>query len=76
LNRIYLVYIRRNCTLNFVEHGLNSADHGLNFGKPRQDRADLKHSRGDSRCYLAGRINDPGKTRLLRAARVSICSFC
>jgi hypothetical protein len=64
LNRGRLICIRRNCTLNFVEHGLNSADHGLNFGKTRPDCPDLKHSRVDSHRYLSGRINDAGKTRL------------
>ena len=68
LNSIPLVCIRRNSTLNFVDHGLNSADHGLNLGNTRQVRPDLKHTRVDSQCYLSKCINDTRKTRLLRVA--------
>jgi hypothetical protein len=67
LNWIHLICIRLNCTLNFVEHGLNSADHGLKSGKTRQDCPDLRQPRVDSQSYLSGRINDASKTRLLRA---------
>ena len=74
LNWIRLVCIRRNCRLNFVEHALNSADHGLNSCKTRPDCPDLRHSRVDSQCYLSGCINDSGKTRLLRVR--AICIFC
>jgi len=73
LNSIRLVWIRRNCTLNSVKHGLNPADHGLNFGKTRPDRLDLRHPRVDSQSYLSKRI--ARNTRSLRAACASNCIF-